>query len=81
MANASTDAKIRNGKYKYLTLSDNQTYFQPYDWERSSKSHAHTCFLTRVFIVTTRVVKRGEEILVDYVESYYKRHGFYDLTP
>jgi hypothetical protein len=81
MANASTDAKIRNAKYVYLTLPDNQAYFQPYDWERSSKSHAHTSFLTRAFIVTTRAVKRGEEILVDYGESYYARHGFYDLTP
>jgi len=81
MANASTDAKIRNAKYVYLTLPDNQAYFQPYDWERSSKSHAHTSFLTRAFIVTTRAVKRGEEIIVDYGESYYDRHGFYDLTP
>ena len=75
MANASTDARSRNAKYVLLELPDRKTYAQPYDWESSSKSWDCTSFMTRAFIVTTRVVKLGEEILVDDGPSYYKRHG------
>ena len=75
MTNTSTDARSRNTKYVYLELSDSKTYAQPYEWEISSKSWDCTSFMTRAFIVTTRDVKLGEEILVDYGPSYYKRHG------
>ena len=75
MANASTDARSRNTKYVYLDLPDSKAYAQSYDWESSSKSWDCTSFMTRAFIVTTRDVKLGEEILVDYGPSYYKRHG------
>lgn len=75
MANASTDARSRNAKYVLLELPDSKSYAQPCDWESSSKSYDCTSFMTRAFIVTTRAVKGGEEILVDYGPSYYKRHG------
>ena len=75
MANASTDTRSRNDKYVYLDLPDSKAYAQSYDWESSSKSWDCTSFMTRAFIVATRTVKLGEEILVDYGPSYYKRHG------
>jgi hypothetical protein len=59
----------------YLELPDSKAYAQPYDWESGSKSRDCTIFMTRSFIVTTRDVKLGDEILVDYGPSYYKRHG------
>ncbi len=70
--NVSTDAKIRNTQYVYLQLP-NKTYSQSYDWERSSELYDCTSFVTQEFIVTTRYVKRGEEILVGYGTSYYER--------
>ena len=75
MTNVSTDARSRNTKYVCLELPDSKAYAQPYDWESSSKSWDCTSFMSRAFIVTTRDVKLGEEILVDYGPSYYKRHG------
>ena len=59
----------------YLYLLESQSYVQSYDWERSSKSWGCTGFNVRVFIVTTKVVKRGEEIIVVYGRSYYESHG------
>ena len=72
MANTSPDTAKRNVKFVELHFPESQSYVQPYDWERSSKSWGCAGFNVRVFIVTTKVVKRGEEIIVDYGETYYE---------
>ena len=75
MVNGSPDVTKRNSKYVELQWSDKKAYVQSYDWERSSKSYGCTSFNIRVFVVTTKTVKHGEEIFVDYGPSYYERHG------
>jgi hypothetical protein len=52
--------------------------FQPYDWEKSTKSWGSTSVLKRIFVKTTKFVPPDEEIIVDYGVGYYARHPFTD---
>jgi hypothetical protein len=78
LANASPNDNERNATFVPLDLPDSQSYIQPYDWEKSTKSWGSTSVLKRIFVKTTKFVPPDEEIIVDYDVGYYARHPFTD---
>jgi hypothetical protein len=78
LANASPNDNERNATFVPLDLPDSQSYIQPYDWEKSTKSWGSTSVLKRIFVKTTKFVPPDEEIIVDYGVGYYARHPFTD---
>ena len=78
LVNASRNHQERNATHVLLDLPDSQSYIQPYDWEKSTKSWGSTSVSKRIFLKTTKFVPPDEEIIVDNGVGYYARHPFTD---
>ncbi len=70
-ANCSVNHKHLNSKY--VCLDGHPAYVQPY--KNANPKHDLRCGQNRIFIVATRDIKKGDEIITNYDTGYFKRHN------
>jgi hypothetical protein len=70
-ANSSVNRKHLNSKY--VCLDGHPAYVQPY--KNANPKHDLRCGQNRIFIVATRDIKKGDEIITNYDTGYFKRHN------